>query len=366
MKNYLLLVFVFFFCITCQHDKREQKNYTFYVGTYTQDDSKGIYQYQMDASGQLIMGKLVAETSNPSFLSKTMDGEFLLAVDETNVEGTGFVKSYKIEKDSLRFLSQMQSGGAHPCFVTVNAQNQVLVANYTGGTIGYLQLQQDGQLSQLLDIQQHVGKGTTSRQEAPHAHSALFHPNQKEIISVDLGTNALWFSKIDSLQKLRYKPQQKLIVKDGAGPRHLAFHPKKPWIYVLNELNNTVSLITKVGGEYQETFSVSTLPNQYEEYSVAAEIKITTDGKYLYTSNRGHHSITCFSIQENIGLLEKVNVYSTLGKTPRNFSLTPDNQFLVVANQDTNTLVSFSRNPKTGSLSFISEIEAPTPVCVLF
>jgi len=353
---------------SCKSQTMKQQDETsFYVGTYTTGASKGIYKYKIDANGKLSKVGLMATANNPSFLAKTRDNKTLIAVEETNENGTGAVKSFKILKDTLVFVNKSKSGGAHPCFVNVNDKNEVLVANYTGGNVGYLKIDDANGLTNLLAIQQHTGKGTTSRQEAPHAHSTWFHPNKKEVVSVDLGTNELWFSAVLEDEKtFAYTPQKTLKMEAGAGPRHLAFHPNKNWMYVLNELNNTVSLIKEKEEVYFIDTTITMLPKDYSEYSSGADIHISNDGKFLYASNRGHNSIVIYKVNAASGLLTLVGFENTRGTNPRNFSLTPDNTFLIVANQDANNLISFQRNKETGLLTFVSEISAPKPVCVLF
>lgn len=363
----ILLIVIFMSNCKNTPQKIDEINTTFFVGTYTNKDSKGIYKYQISKEGKLKEVGLVAETANPSFLAKTNDNKTLFAVDETDKEGTGFVKSYKILKDTLQFISQTKTGGAHPCFVTVNSENQILVANYTGGNVGLLKADTAGKLSDLLDVQQHVGAGTTDRQKAPHAHSTWFHPNKKEVVSVDLGTNELWFSTINTEENsLAFTNQKTLKLVDGAGPRHLTFHPNNKWMYVLNELNNTVSLVKEKEATYFVDFTIGTLPKDFEGTSYPADIHISKDGNFLYASNRGHDSIVIYEINSENGTLKTVGFESVLGKNPRNFSLSPNDEFLLVANQDTDNIVSFKRDATTGKLTFVSKITAPTPVCILF
>lgn len=345
----------------------QKENSSFYVGTYTQKDSKGIYKYTISSKGKLEKIGLAAETINPTFLVRSKDSKTLFAVAEINENGTGFVKSFKIENETLQLISKEESGGAGPCFVALNDDNYIVTANYGGGSVGLLKTDASGKLSSLLDVQQHVGKGTTSRQEGPHAHSAWFHPTKKELISVDLGTNQLWFSTIDTQKnELVLTTQKTLEMAAGAGPRHLTFHPNNKWIYVLNELNNTVSLVKEKDENYVVTSSIGTLPTEFTAYSNAADIHITKDGKFLYASNRGHESIVMYEVNQQNGTLKNIGFQDVLGKNPRNFSLSPNEEFLVVANQDTDNIVSFKRNATTGLLTFVSEIAAPMPVCILF
>ena len=160
----------------------------FYVGTYTNKNSEGIYKYSLLDNGNMVLIGLAAKSENPSFITKSADNRYLIAVNE-NKEGT--VESFKINDDSLKFINKSSSGGAHPCFVTANNAGDVLVANYSSGNIGLLQVMSNGKLSPLLDVQQHYGEGTNERQKSPHAHSVWFSPAEREIISVDLGTNEL-------------------------------------------------------------------------------------------------------------------------------------------------------------------------------
>lgn len=346
---------------------QKQKPQLFFVGTYTNGDSEGIYTYAINKNGKMKSLGLAAKTDNPSFLAFSADTNYLIAVGETNKNnGMGTVESYKIRGKKLKLKDTKPSGGAHPCFVSVDTDGDVLVANYTGGNVGLLKLNKNGKLSELLDVEQHEGKGTTDRQEGPHAHSAWFEPDGSGIISVDLGTNELWFSEVVK-RKLVPREPGKLQMKSGAGPRHLTFHPNNKWIYVLNELDNTITLIEKdKTGEYIPGPSISTLPSDFDQFSKSAHIVISSDGKFAYASNRGHNSIAIFEVNPDDGQLSLLGFESTHGDSPRHFALSPDENLLVVANQNSNNLVSFKRDIKSGLLTFVAETEAPAPVSVLF
>ncbi len=372
--------------------------YSFYVGTYTDGESEGIYKYSLDKYGALKKMGLAAVAENPSFLAWGPNRKYLVAVNETNKEGAGTVESYRVRGDSLALISQRSSGGAHPCFVSVNESGYVLTANYTGGNVGLLGLNQNGELSELLDVEQHTGKGTSDRQEGPHAHSAWFVPAEGErgqsdpegsdstvsdptvsdptesdsygpaVISVDLGTNELWFSHLDNTQqKLIASNPPTLKMQTGAGPRHLAFHPNGKWIYVLNELDGTVVMVQQNStGVYFKGDPISTLPYEFTGTNKSADIHISSDGKFVYASNRGPNDLVIFEVNPENGSLSLVGRQSTQGEGPRNFALSPDGQFLLVANQGTDNIVAFRRNPSTGLLKYSGEIEVPAPVCILF
>ncbi len=342
---------------------------SFYLGTYTDGESRGIYQYALSPDGGLQKLGFVAEAENPSFLALSPDERYLLAVNEvSNTDQTGYVSSFRIGRDTLTFLDQKPTGGAHPCHIAVNPEGYVLVANYSGGNMGLLKIKNDGNLSDLLDVQQHEGSGSHPRQEAPHAHSGWFTQDDG-LISVDLGTNQLWFSEVDT-QSEKFKPRTPLTLsmEPEAGPRHLTFHPNNPWLYVVNELNSSVSLLKKdpETGDRKIVQTISTLPQGYDSDNTCADIHISVDGKFLYASNRGHNSIVIYSVDGATGELVLLGHEPTRGETPRNFSISPDGRFLLVANQTTNTIVSFQRNPTTGLLNYTDQIDAPSPVCILF
>jgi len=357
----------------CQINKKElEKNDNsspFFVGTYTDGNSQGIYKYSLQQDGKLKRISLAAKSNNPSFLTKSTDKKYLVAVNEiSNRDSVGTVESFLIQGDSLKLINRSSSGGAHPCFVTINDKGYILTANYTGGNVGLLKLNSKGELTKLLDVQQHTGSSSTARQEGPHAHSTWFTPDGNLIISIDLGTNELWFSKLDTTaQKLRPLMPTTLAMASGAGPRHLTFHPNNKWVYVLNELNGTVTILKKtIDGPYVIGPSISTLPSDFKGTNTCADIHISSDGKFLYASNRGHNTIAIFSVNMEDGYLTILGHEPTRGDGPRNFSLSPDENFLLVANQLTDNIISFKRNKTTGLLEYSDEVEAPSPVCILF
>ncbi|MDG3583448.1 lactonase family protein [Galbibacter pacificus] len=345
----------------------EPKNIAFYVGTYTNGESEGIYSYSVNRDGKLKNNGLAAMSENPSFLTFSDDKKYLLAVNEIeDAEGQGGVESYKIEADTLKLINKSPSGGAHPCFIVANEANFVLTANYSSGNVGLLQLNSAGALSGILDVHQHTGRGTTERQKGPHAHSVWLQPTQKDVVEVDLGTNELWFTTIDEKnKKLAPKKSAKLAMERGAGPRHMTFHPNGKWAYVFNELNSTITQLSLENETYKIERTISTVPSDFKGENTAADIHITSNGKFLYASNRGHNSIAIFEVGAD-GSLKSIGFESVKGDGPRNFAISPKEEFLLVANQYTNNIVSFKKNPETGLLTYMDEIDAPSPVCILF
>lgn len=340
--------------------------FSFYVGTYTGQGSRGIYKCRMHKDGTLELSGLAAETENPSYLALSHCGEFLLAVNENSPSGT--VASFRIKDDSLVPVSRQVSGGEHPCYVSINEAGYVLTANYSSGSVGLLKIGSNGELSEILDIQQHKGKGLTDRQKGPHAHSVYFETGTSRIISADLGTNKIWFSVLDTLHaRLLPSKQESLSMAPGAGPRHIAFHPDGNYIYVINELNSTVTLVEKdPNGEFVRGPSYTTLPVGYEGPNYCADIHISSDGRFVYASNRGHNSIANFRVEPVTGALDLAGHSPSSGEWPRNFTLSPCEDYLLVANQHSDNIVSFKRDISTGFLYAIDTIDMPSPVCIAF
>ena len=343
--------------------------YPFFLGTYTEGRSEGIYRYRLNHDGSLDSLNLAARSTGPSFLAMGPAREILLAVNEVDVRGSGTVEAWRIMGDTLAFVNRAQTGGAHPCYVTANADGWVLTANYSGGSTALHRLGEDGSLSPLLSTLKHEGSGSHPRQAAPHAHSAYFDPGTENgVISVDLGSNDLKFSQIN-IQKneLEYRSEALLKMAEAAGPRHLAIRAGGKFLYVVNELNSTVTVVRREpDSSYRALRSHSTLPADFEGVNYCADIHLSPDHRFLYVSNRGHNSIAVFAVSDADGSLRAVAHESVRGDWPRNFAITPDGEFVLVANQKSENIVSFKREANTGKLSYLNSISAPTPVCILF
>ena len=347
----------------------------FFVGTYTDGGSEGIYCFSLEpVTGKLLNKGLAAKTNNPSFLAMTSNGKFLLAVHETKDENgslMGFIESFEVTKNDSRLnsLGKVTSGGAHPCYVSVNQDGYVLAANYTGGSVALLRLDESGKLTGTLDVQQHYGNGPNkARQAEPHVHSAFFEPGTDRIFVPDLGIDKVSVYQIDKLQNRLIVPAiPAIVMAPGSGPRHLAFHPSKRIVYVVSELSSTVSAVSlNKDGSFTTIETVSALPSGYDQPNTCADIHISKDGRFLYASNRGLNTIAIFSVDRQTGKIVLIGQEPTRGETPRNFTLSPDEDFLLVANQNSQNIVSFKRDSKTGKLQYADQIKAFKPVCLLF
>lgn len=342
-----------------------QDNYTLFVGTYTDNGSKGIYKYSFNTEdGQLMRKSLVSEMTNPSFLKISPNNKNLYAVSEVaDFEDTsGLVTAFKIEKDSLIELNTKSTMGAHPCHVSISENGDlVAVSNYTGGNIALYQTREDGSFGAKFQSIDHKKLDTS---KTSHAHASQFLGNT--LFVADLGLDALMRYQLQDGEVIG--PYKSFInMESGAGPRHFAFGEDGKFLYVINELNSTLTVLERNDqNEYETLETKSTLSKDFKGDSYCADIHISADGKFLYGSNRGENTIVIFKIDAQTGKLALVGREGVRGDWPRNFSLDPSGKFLLVANQKSNNITIFKRDLKKGTLTYQSEIELPSPVCLEF
>jgi len=357
-----------------------RSQYLAYVGTYTtKTNSKGIYVFRFDAAvGQAKAIGLAAESADPSFLAVHPDGQHLYAVNELSEFGgqkSGAVSAFAIDRHtgSLTLLNQVATRGAGPCYISLDQTGKfVLVANYDGGSIATLPIRNDGGLGPTSGFIQHHGSSVNKeRQEGPHAHWIGASPDNRFVLTADLGLDEILIYRFDANKGTlspNTPPYRK--VTPGSGPRHLAFHPNGQFGYVLSEMVATVSAFVYANkpGVLGFLQTVPTLPEDYSGPIEAAEIVVHPSGKFLYASNRaGIDTITAFSIEPARGTLKLAGKTSTQGKTPRHFAIDPTGAFLLAANEESNNIVVFKINPATGNLTPTGQVvEAPSPVCITF
>jgi 6-phosphogluconolactonase len=347
-----------------------------YVGTYTHGKSEGIYVYRMDAaSGALTLVNKATGVANPSFLDPHPNGRFLYAVNEVGNFGgksSGAVSAFAADPKTgkLTYLNQQASGGAAPCHLSVDKTGQfVLAANYGGGSVCVLPIQEDGKLGEATDFIQHEGSSVNPRrQEGPHAHSVMIDAANRFAFVADLGLDKVMVYRMNLAEgKLTPNDPPWAQVKPGAGPRHFDFHPNGKYAYLINELDSTLTAFAYDAqkGGLAEIETVSTLPADFNGTSHCADVHVHPSGQFVYGSNRGHDSIVIFAIDPNTGKLSYVGHQSTQGKTPRNFGIDPTGMFLLAANQSTDTIVTFRIDSQTGQLTPTGHVtQAPTPVCL--
>lgn len=372
MKTFLVSLFVLSSMINVAGNHvTDNPLQSFFIGTYTDGESRGVYEANLNTSnGKLSFPVLAAQSNNPSFLALSADKRFLLAVNEINENGTieSFAVSQKGEQGQMKRISQVSSGGAHPCYASSNANGFVLCANYSGGSVALLRIDNSGILK-MCDLKVHQGRGAVKgRQENPHVHSALFENGTERVFVADLGTDKVNVYHLDMQnEKLIEASVPEIKLPSGSGPRHMVFNTSKKLLYIACELSNIVSVVDlNQEGTYPIIANLSTLPKDYSKVSYVADIHMSKDGRFLYVSNRGLNTIAIFSIDRRNGKLKLISQESTRGVNPRNFTLSPDENYLLVANQASQNIVAFKRDAKTGKLTFTDEVKAYKPVCILF
>ena len=337
------------------------KDSLIFVGTYTEPErstSEGVYVYRMDSSsGKLTFETVIQNVISPSYLQIHPQSGFIYTVNEVQeFEGNlgGGVTALSVESETKHFnlLNKKSSEGEDPCYISIDRTGRyALIANYTSGSLAMLPIQTDGRL--------------VSASQVIHHRGASLHP---ERVAVDLGIDKLMIYRMD-LDAGQLYTHAEVKLPEGAGPRHLVFHPNGRNAYVICELNST--LITyrydPGAGAFDEMQSVRTLPPGYDGRNLCADLHITPDGKFLYASNRGHDSLACFTIDAQNGQLTFLEHVPSGGREPRGFAIDPSGTFLLAANQNSNNIVTFFIDPATGQLSRTGEeVEIPMPVCIKF
>ncbi|MEK4848518.1 lactonase family protein [Paenibacillus sp. FSL H7-0756] len=339
----------------------------FYIGTYNSKEKEAILLGALDKeTGEMRLMGGTRGTRNPSYLAVNAAQTALYAVSE---QDEGEVHAYAIDPGSkaLHPLGSRATGGGAPCYVSVAPQGDyIAVSNYTGGNVNVFPLNPDGSLQEMSSQVKHEGSGIRSdRQEAPHPHSVIPDKTGEHVLVCDLGLDQIVIYRVEDGKLVTHR---EVDLPPGSGPRHLAVHPSRQWIYLVNELNNSVTVFAndELQGNLKLLQSISSLPEHYTAGSddTAADIHVSPCGRYLYVSNRGHDSIALFYIDKATGLLEAEDWVISGGRTPRNFALIGG--MLLAANQNSGNIASFRIDSETGRLIPTgNELEVPAPVCLV-
>jgi 6-phosphogluconolactonase len=364
----ILFVASFFLSLCCS-----AQNFYLLIGTYTQKGSKGIYVYRFNnATGKAEWVSNTDSAASPSFVAIAPNAKYVYAVNETGGKKPGTVSSYAFDKSTgkLTFINQQPTGGNAPCHLAISKDNKwVTVANYSGGSLSVFPINKDGSLSTYSQLIQHEGSSVNkSRQEKPHVHETVFSPAQDYLITPDLGTDKLVVYKFNSASAKPITPAATpfVAVTAGNGPRHISFHPNGKFAYVIEELSGTVGAYKYSNGTLTPLQNIATHPSDFKGAPGSAEVELSPDGKFLYASNRGQeNNLAIFSVDQATGKLQLKGYQSTMGKAPRHFTIDPSGNYLLVANQDTDTVVIFKRNKQTGMLQETgNQIKVSMPVCL--
>jgi len=343
------------------------------TGTYTSGKSEGIYVYLFNSSDGSYKEVSHVKISNPSYVAVSPDEKFVYAVEEDaakNGKG-GEIAAFSFNKQTgmLTYINEQLSGGDHPCYVAVDKTGRWVVAgNYSSGSLAVLPVQPGGSLGTASELIQHEGSGVNKvRQAKPHVHCTFFSADNHFLFVPDLGIDEVMIYAFDETTgKLTAGKQPFAKSTDGAGPRHICFHPSDKYAYLVEELSGTVVVFDYGSGTLKSKQRISSMPVGDTSSAGSADIHVSPDGKFLYASNRADaNTIAIFRIDQKDGTLSMAAHQSTLGKTPRNFNFDPSGKFLLVANQNSDEIVIFKRDIKTGLLTDTqNRIRTGKPVCL--
>jgi len=341
-----------------------------FIGSNTPE---GILAFDWDpATGELTAAGVAAKLENVDWITYSPGREFLYAaseVDSFNGKPTGAVASYSVANGELRPLSTQNSASKGTCHVALDPTGRVLLAADYGGGSAAIFLVNDGRLSAAVWAEHYTGHGpNASRQQSAHAHFASFSPDNRFAYINDLGEDRIHIYGLNAKTGTLI-PAGTYKAKPGAGPRTLHFHPNGHTAYSINELDSTVDVLewSKTDGSLTLVTRIELLPAGYKGDTHACDTVISKDGKCVYFANRGDNSIYFFHADEKTGSLTREGRFDCGGKTPRNFVLDPTERWMLVANQVSNQISIFARNPETGVLAKEGKSFAvQAPMCILF
>jgi 6-phosphogluconolactonase len=337
------------------------------LGTYTRRKSEGLYSIELNTeTKQLENLKVEAEIGSPTYLDASEDASLLYAVLKDDSDRGGIIGLKQTDDGSYATTDVHTEEGAPPCYVAYDPKKQfVYTANYHKGEVAVYKTDERGSL-ELTDTVAHSGKSVHENQKGPHAHYFDLTPDEKYLVACDLGTDEVLTYEVDAEGKL--SEVDRISVAPGTGPRHIVFHPNGKYAYLFGELSSDVLVFEydSSTGTLSERQTISSIPEEHTGFNGGAAIRISSDGKFVYASNRGHDSIVVYAVQED-GTLELVEYAPTEGETPRDFNLDPSEQFVVVGHQDTDNLTLFERDADSGKLTVLQkDVYAPEVVCVAF
>ena len=344
-----------------------------FVSSFAAGEKGAIHAFRLNLkSGALKKIATTKEVEHPFFMALSKNNRFLYTIDTPSFgKEINQVAAFALKGRSgnLKLLNRQPTHGKASCYLDVDATGKsVLVANYLTGDVGSLPLKKNGSLNRMESLFRHKGSSVDpKRQKAPFAHCIVISPDNRFAFAADLG--------IDKVMSYRLEPEKGKITRNkpsfakvpaGSGPRHLTFHPNGKFVYVINELANTISVFKygAKGGTLTEIQNIPTLPQGFEGRTYTADLKITPNGKFLYGTNRGHDSIAGYSIGKD-GKLKLIEIIESRGKGPQNLAIAPDGRHLFCANMPGNNLVTF-RIGETGKLKSVGKpIELAMPSCIM-
>jgi 6-phosphogluconolactonase len=297
-------------------------------------------------------------------------GESANLAEERAIPEQGGVSAFRVRPatGALTFLNRVSAEGSKPNQVTIHPSGRIaVVVNYTTGNVVAYKVRPDGSLTEGFWIDQHVGEPISAYQRGPKAHGIAFSRDGRFLYVADLGLDLVYGYRVDVRQGTITAGHPAFATTHaGAGPRRIQIGPSGKFLYVNHETDSEVSVFAVDGTNLKELQTISTLPAGYAAPNTTAEILISSNGRFLYVSNRGHDSIAVFRVNEATGRLVLEEDVPVGGHTPRNIRLDPTGNYLLSSNEDSGTITVFKINKATGQLSSVAstaEIDTPASLC---
>ncbi len=342
-----------------------------FVGSYTEmitedfgGHGDGIYAFGFNQETGTLTLHQITYVRNPSYLCVHRSKKLLYTVEEVFNGKFPMINAFHIGKDhSLELINSKSIPGGLPCHLEFINSNLVGVACYETAHIITYPISSNGSLLDASFVVQHQGKSINlNRQE--HAHAHMIAPDSSGNVAIcDLGMDAILIYELDS-SKEQLDLKYTIKIPAGNGPRHIAYHPNLQHAFVLNELTGNITILKKINNQWIAQSTFDTFQDSDSTESAGSAIRVHPSGRFVYTGNRDNNSLAILSFEPKSGLLRFVGQQLTGGTTPREFILSPDGRWLLVANQDSDNLVVFKVDEFNGSLIKLIEYHLKSPVCL--
>ncbi len=330
-----------------------------YAGSSSARGSKGIYVLEFDQQkGTLKELQTVTEGSSPGFLAFSPNKDFLYSIygKGTLEDGNGAVMSFKIDPFTgfLTKVNEQSVGGKGAAHISIDPKGRfAYTANYGDASVTVFPINSDGTLAKASDYVKHTGSSINpQRQTRPYPHSSIPSADGKFLYVSDLGTDRIVIYEVVNGGKLKPAAVPFVQVPAGSGPRHFKIHKNGKFAYSVDELSNTIVAfkVNKKTGALTIIERLSMLPEGYSEVTYASDVHFSPDNKFIYATNRGHESLVIYEVNAKTGKLKMIGHESTGGKHPRNFMISKNGEYVLVGNTNTDNVVIFNRDNKTGLL----------------
>jgi 6-phosphogluconolactonase len=367
LSKFLSLFIILILVMSCQSTKETT---LLFVGSFTdKKPGEGIHVYEFNNNtGESTLKFTLDSVTNTSFLKLSKNGKYLYSVMDSQMPYNGKIASFAVDasKGEVDLINKQDCGGLNPAHIDIDKTGTILASShYSDGSLSIFKINEDGSLNPYSQVLRFKDSSIIkSRQEASHIHSCNFSPDNRFLFAHDLGADKIRrFSLNMTSQDFILKNENEIKMAPGSGPRHFTFRPDGKFGYSISELSGKIMAFKYKNGELEFIEDYQSYKKQQDIYR-AADIHISPYGEFLYASNRGpeEDSIVVFSIDKKTGKLHLLEHTVTGGEHPRNFAISPEGKFLLVANQFSNSITLFKRDFNTGRLIKLpNEIKVNNP-----